>query len=249
MVLPIAARIFIALIVTLGFIVFAVAVRGAQAIQVALFALFLLTACVSARMKVKLPGITGNMSVNLPFILFAVTQMGMLEAMLVGCISNLVQCLPKTKQKFNAVQVAFNFSSMALAVYATRLIFRSSHLADYVSSIPLRLAIASAGFFLMNTVLVAIIIFLTERKSIAATWLEMCRLSYPYFLASAGVAGCVLTLASRDAAWQVAVILALMLGVFYSYRRFFSPLGPEIQSTLGKQGPESEGLTEQRMHA
>jgi hypothetical protein len=249
MALPVPARIFVGLMVALGIGVFAVAFRGRDAIQVALFVSFLLMACLSARMKVKLPGITGNMSVNLPFILVAVAQMGLLEALLVGCISNLIQCLPRTKKKFNAVQIAFNFCTMALAVYGTRLIFQSSELAAYVSSAPLRLAIATAGFFMVNTVAVAIVIFLTEKKRVAATWLEMLRLSYPYFLASAGVAGGVLTLVVRMGWQEPAVILVLMLGVFYSYQRFFSPLLTQAQLPLGRVGPQAEQLKEKQMHA
>lgn len=249
MALPVPARLFVGLIVALGVGVFAIAFRAADAIQVGLVVSFLLMACLSARMKVKLPGITGNMSVNLPFILVAVTQMGLLEALLVGCISNLIQCLPGTKKKFNAVQIAFNFCTMALAVYATRLIFQSSELAAFVSSTPLRLAIATAGFFLVNTVAVASVIFLTEKKSMAATWQEMLRLSYPYFLASAGVAGGVLTLVVR-VGWQVpAVILVLMLGVFYSYQRFFTLPLMEAQLPLGKVRPQAEQLKEKQMHA
>jgi hypothetical protein len=51
------------------------------------------------------------------------------------------------------------------------------------------------------------------------TWLGMFQVSFPYFLASAGVAGLVLTL-SNHIGWQVPVgLMPLMLGVFHSYRR------------------------------
>src|SRR5260370_28488410 len=73
----------------------------------------------------------------------------------------------------------------------------------------------------------AIVLSLTENKNVARAWLAMFQLSFPYFLASAGVAGVALTLASR-VGWQVPLsILPLMWGVFYCYRRYFSPL-PQI---------------------
>lgn len=248
MILPVSARVFIATIAALGLAVFAMAFRTVSASQTGLFIAFLLVACLAARLKVKLPGITGNMSVNLPLILVSVAEMGMLQGLLVGCISNLVQCLPKAKQKLNLVQIVFNFGTMALAVSATRLIFGSPDLGAAISSPSLRLGIATAGFFLVNTLPVAIVIFLTEKKSVLRTWLEISRLSYPYFLASAGVAGGVLTIVSR-VGWQVpAAILVLMLGVYYSYRRFFTP--PQLEAQLpGKITPEGGRPEEKKMHA
>ena len=249
MLVPVSARVFIAAVALLGLAVVATSVRDASLVQTGLFVSLLLMACLAARLKVKLPGITGNMSVNLPLILVAVAQLGLLQALLVGCISNLVQCLPRPKQKFNLVQIIFNFGIMALAVSATRFIFRSQDLSAAVSSAPLRLAVATAGFFLVNTVPVAMVIFFTEKKSVFRTWLEMFRLSYPYFLASAGVAGGVLTLVDR-VGWQVpAVILVLMLGVFYSYRQFFSPPRLKAQLPAEKIGPGGVRAEEKTMHA
>src|ERR1039458_10098054 len=45
-------------------------------------------AVAAARMKVKLPGLSGTMSVNLPFVLLAVAKLNLAEALLVGCASN-----------------------------------------------------------------------------------------------------------------------------------------------------------------
>jgi hypothetical protein len=244
------ARAFITLVIVLGLCVLGTAIAGADAINAVRFVAFLLVACLAARLKVKLPGVTGSMSVNLPFILVAAAEMGHLEALLIGCLSNLVQCLPSNKRKFKWVQTSFNVCTMALAVEATRLIFRASFLGNYTASRSLRLAIATAGFFLVNTVTVAIVLSLTENKSVGRAWLAMCQLSYPYFLASAGVAGVVLTLAVR-VGWQVPVVVfPLMAGVFYSYRRYFA-LPPKLTEEMapGKIGPGSASQQSQQMKA
>lgn len=219
---PASAKLYIALVMVSGLGVLGYAIVNANPIYFARLAAFLLVACLAARLKVKLPGITGTMSVNLPFILVAAAEMSLAEALLVGCISNLVQCLPRGEQKFNGLRVAFNFSVMALAVEATRWVYGLPALMGYVSSASLRLGIAALGFFLTNTVLVAIVIALTERSNPWRPWLGMAQLSFPYYVASAGIAGVALTLAMR-VGWQVPVIiLPLMLGIFYSYRRYFS---------------------------
>jgi len=217
-----SARIFIALVVISGLAVLGNALIHASSTNVVRLVSFVVVACLAARLKVKLPGVTGNMSVNLPFILVAVAQMNAAEALIVACLSTLVQCLPRAQKKFNAVQALFNFSNMALAVGATRLLFVQSTLSASVGSRALLLAVAAAGFLLVNTLPVAIVISLTEGKNAFSTWTRIFQLSFPYFVASAGIAGCVLTL-SAQIGWQVPVaVLPVMLGIFYSYRRYFA---------------------------
>jgi hypothetical protein len=237
----VSARAFIALVIALGLAVLGDAAFSAPTIYVVRLAAFLLLACVAARLKVKLPGLTGSMAVNLPFILVAAAEMSLMETLLVGCVSNFVQCLPRAGKKFNPVQTAFNVSNMALAVAATRLIYGSPWLASFAASPSLRLGIATAGFVLVNTIPVALVIFLTEGRSVLPTWLGILQISFPYFLASAGVAGIVLTLASR-VGWPVPVlILPLMAGLFYSYRRFCST-PPKVWADVPVEKMEPEGV-------
>jgi C4-dicarboxylate transporter len=54
------------------------------------------------------------------------------------------------------------------------------------------------------------------------TWLEMLQLSFPYLVASAGIAGVTLTLA-QGIGWQLPLaVLPIMVGIFLSYRRYFA---------------------------
>jgi len=212
---------FVALIVISGLLVLGDAVLNAKQVPIAKFLAFLFIACVAARLRIKLPGVTGTMSVNLPFILVAAAQMNTAEALAIGFISTFFQCLAKGK-KFNGVQVAFNCSAITLAVAATRLIYAAPSVASAVSSPALRLALAAVGYAMANTVPVAIVIGLTEGVSMLRTWLEMLQLSFPYLVASAGIAGLTLTL-SHEVGWQVPlVVLPIMAGIFQSYRRFFA---------------------------
>jgi hypothetical protein len=215
-----SARIFVALIVISGLLVLGDAVLSAKSMPTARFAAFLLVACVAARLRIKLPGVTGTMSVNLPFILVAAAQMNTAEALAVGFISTFFQCLPKDK-KLNLMQAAFNCSTITLAVAATRFIYSAPSVVSAVSSPSLRLAVAAAGYALANTVPVAIVIGLTEVNTLR-TWLEMLQLSFPYLVASAGIAGLTLTL-TQEIGWQVPLaVLPIMVGIFQSYRRYFA---------------------------
>jgi hypothetical protein len=216
-----SARIFVALIVISGLLLLGDAVINAKSMPTAKFLAFLLVACVASRLRIKLPGVTGTMSVNLPFILVAAAEMNSAEALAVGFISTFVQCLPKGK-KLNLVQAAFNCGAITLAVAAARFIFASSTMASAISSPSLRLGVAAAGYALANTIPVAIVIGLTEGASILRTWWEMLQLSFPYLVASAGIAGVTLTLA-QGTGWQVPLaVLPIMVGIFQSYRRYFA---------------------------
>ncbi|MBV9146409.1 MAG: hypothetical protein JO065_10860 [Acidobacteria bacterium] len=216
-----SAQVFITLVILSGFAVLAQAVLHAQSADHVRFVSFLLVACLAARLKVKLPGLTGSMSVNLPFILVAVADMNPSEALAVACFSTFVQCLPRASQKFNTVQAIFNFCNMALAVGATRLMFDQPALNSAVPSHALLLALAAGGFFIANTIPVAIVIGITEAKNALKVWGDIFQLSFPYFVASAGIAGVVLT-ASAKIGWQVPLfVLPVMFGVFASYKRYF----------------------------
>ncbi|HLK54607.1 MAG TPA: hypothetical protein VKU42_14195, partial [Candidatus Angelobacter sp.] len=136
--------------------------------------------------------------------------------------STVVQCLPRGKQKIKPIQVAFSCATILLAVALTRLMYASPAIAAMVPSAHLRLAVAAAGYSLVNTVPIAIVIGLTEAVSALRTWVEMLQLSFPYLVASAGVAGLALTI-TPEIAWQVPLaVLPVMAGIFQSYRRYFS---------------------------
>jgi len=217
----ISARMFVALIVLSGLLFLGDAALKARSVPSVRFVAFLVAACLAARLKIKLPGLTGTMSVNLPFILVAAAEMNSAEALAVGFISTFVQCLPKGK-KIDLVQAAFNCGTITLAVAATRFIFSSPSVASAINSPSLRLGLAAAGYALANTIPVAVVIGLTEGVAILRTWWEMLQLSFPYLVASAGIAGVTLTLAP-EIGWQVPLaVLPIMVGIFQSYRRYFA---------------------------
>lgn len=243
MILSLTARAFVTLVIVLGLCVFGNAIANAGAIEMARLAVFLVVACVAARLKVKLPGVTGSMSVNLPFILIAAVETSTLEALIVACVSNLVQCLPRRDQKFNLLRTVFNVSNMALSVEATRLIYGSSALAGVVASPSLRLGVAALGFLLVNTVPVAMVIFLTEGRNVLRTWWEIFELTFPYFLASAGVAAAVLTLAAHTGWLVPALILPVMLAFYFSYRKLASS---KLWTDMQRKGVQAQGVGEKK---
>jgi hypothetical protein len=173
-------------------------------------------AAATSRMKVKLPGIEGNMSVNLPFLLMAVLTLSGLEAIVIASISTMVQCWPKSGSKFKPEQMLFNVSMMAFASFLANTVAQTN-----LKSQPLVLTAATAAFFLGQTVPVAGIIHLTQGTSMRSVWTSIAQLSFPYFVLSAGMSA-MLNLASRQLGWPTTLLaLPVMFGVYRSFRGYF----------------------------
>ena len=188
------------------------------------FALALLAlAAATSRMKIKLPGIDGNMSVNLPFLLMAVVNLSALEAVLIACVSTVVQCWPKQSGKFRPEQMLFNVSMMVFATSMAKLIWSAGWLGKAAwASEPLMLASATAAFFLGQTAPVAGIIKLAEGVAMHRVWTSIVQLSFPYYVLSAGITSMV-NMVSVYWGWQAALVaFPVMCGIYLSYRLYFS---------------------------
>jgi hypothetical protein len=172
-------------------------------------------------MKIKLPGIDGNMSVNLPFLLMAVVNLSALEAIVIAGISTVVQCWPKLDAKFKAGQMLFNVSMMTFAASMANLIWNAAWFGKAAWSQPLMLACTTAAFFIGQTAPVAGIIKLAEGAAMGHIWIGIVKLSFPYYVLSAGMTSMV-NLVSHHFGWQAAlVVFPVMFGVYRSYRLYF----------------------------
>ncbi len=199
-------------------------------------------AAATSRMKVKLPGIDGNMSVNLPFLLMAVVNLSAVEAVFIACVSTVVQCWTKRGGRFKPEQMLFNVSMMAFATSLASLIWNAGWLGKGAwSSEPLMLALATAAFFLGQTAPVAGIIKLAEGAAMRRVWLSIVHLSFPYYVVSAGMTSMV-NMVSHHWGWQAAlVVFPVMYGTHQSYRRYFGAEA-EAERTVPAARATSAGM-------
>jgi hypothetical protein len=188
-------------------------------------------AAATSRMKIKLPGIDGNMSVNLPFLLMAVVNLSALEAVSIACVSTIVQCWPKSSSKFKPEQMLFNVSMMAFATSMANLIWNAGWLGKAAwASEPLMLASATAAFFLGQTAPVAGIIKLAEGAAMRRVWLSIIQLSFPYYIVSAGMTSMV-NLVSHHLGWPATlVVVPVMYGIHHSYRLYFGRVAEGLRT-------------------
>jgi hypothetical protein len=172
-------------------------------------AILLGLALITARLKVKLPGLTGNMAVNLPCLLIAVEELSMLQALLIALPACAVQCFPKGGGKLNWIQLTFNLSTTAVAVSLASLVG---------AQIPL---LGAAAFFLAQTVPVASIIRLTEGGAFPQIWSSIAHYSFPFYLLSAGMSSVALSYAPQFG-WQIPLLtLPALYAIYRSYQSYF----------------------------
>jgi hypothetical protein len=187
-------------------------------------------AAATSRMKVKLPGINGNMSVNLPFLLTAAVNLSAAEAVVITCISTAVQCWPRKNARFNAQQMAFNLSMMVFATSAATLIFHAVVQSPmWWQSSTLGLVLATGTLFVAQTAPVAGIVALSEAKPAGNIWFSLAQLSFPYYVVGAGVTAMVQAMTSH-LGWGLALaVFPVMYVIHRSYRMYFSAMAETLR--------------------
>jgi hypothetical protein len=213
---------FIAIMAVAGLTMLVGSVFSRVAFHQYQFMTLLALGAVTSRTKIKLPGVDGTMSVNLPFILIAASQLSLFEAVVVALFSALLQSLPQRGGKIQPVKLLFNASTIVLATGATAILLRHELLASMQVSPAIDFALACVLFLLVNTLPVATIISLTEGSGILHIWLNILNLSFPYYVACTGVTFMV-TVAGRHVGWQAPlIVLPVMFFLYRSFRHLFA---------------------------
>jgi diguanylate cyclase (GGDEF)-like protein/putative nucleotidyltransferase with HDIG domain len=220
-----APRFFISVVVLCGTVVLTYSVLHGKSENPLKFFCYLVIALAASRLKVNLPGITGTMSVNFLFLLLGVLELSLSEAMALGCAAVVVQCFDRDRPI--PIQVAFNVCSTALAIAVTFATYRYSLLHRAVNNPSTLLFLAACVYFVANTLPVAVVISLTERRSLRKIWADCYFWSFPYYLVGAGVAG-MMSWLHGFTDWQTSLLtLPVVYLIYRSYRLYLGKLEDE----------------------
>ena len=223
--LGIGARVFISLVVLLGTGVLLYGTIYPTSRNIAQFICYLLIAILAARLKVRLPGITGTMSVNFLFILLGVLELGFTETLVLGTAAILVQCFYRDRP--SPIQVTFNLCASAFAIAVAYNVYHLANSGGQLKSHPLLLGLAAISYFAANTGSIAAVIALTESKSIKRIWVECYFWSFPYYLVGAGFAG-MIGWFNRQFGWETSLLIVPIIYLIYrSYRLYLGKLEDE----------------------
>lgn len=236
--LSILAKLFIGLMVAAGTAVIIHGVLRFRPQSMLTFALYLALTAVASRLRVRLPRVNGTMSINLPFFLVAATQLSAAEALLIACVGSIVQSLPRPGKSLQPVRVIFNGAVVTSAVACAACVSTAARGAGW--GVSLALVSAAAAFFIANTVPVSLVLWLAEGAQPVNTWLEIARLTVPYYVLSAGVAA-VFSGLRIPALWPSALLLfAVMFMIYASFRRYF---GEAAQPAKTAEAPAAQAHT------
>jgi diguanylate cyclase (GGDEF)-like protein/putative nucleotidyltransferase with HDIG domain len=235
------ASAFIGLVIGAGLLAVLRPLAAEQDAFSARFVCYLLLALFSSGLKVRLPGVTGTLSVSFLFILAGIAELGTLETMAIGIGSALVQIYWGAKKHPALHQVLFNLAAIAIAIrFAEAAMYSAAALGV---SLPFRLLYATVAYFIANTFPIACAIALTERRSLYKIWRECYFWALPYYLMGATLV-CVLHWVNQNLGWEFSLLAMPVVWVVYrSYRLYIGRLETE------KEHVEQEKAHVEQMNA
>jgi diguanylate cyclase (GGDEF)-like protein/putative nucleotidyltransferase with HDIG domain len=220
------AKVYLACVYAIGLATLAITMSHWQTVDPGRFACYLLIALLASGLKVSLPGINGSMSVNFFFIILGVMELSIPETVIIGCASSLVQSFWRSNSKPKLTQLTFNIANMATAVYAASLAYQY---VNFVTGhmIALMLVAAACTYFVTNTIPVAVVIALTEKKTFRKIWSECYFWSFPYYLVGAAISGLV-SYFNHFVGWQTSLLVfPVIYWIYRSYRLYLGRLEDE----------------------
>jgi diguanylate cyclase (GGDEF)-like protein/putative nucleotidyltransferase with HDIG domain len=207
------------------------------------FICYLLLALVSSGLKVSLPGVTGTMSVSFLFILAGMVELGPFETMVLGIGSALVQVYWHARKRPPIYQLLFNLAAISIAVRVAEEALHSRVADALGGSLPVRLLLATASYFLANTIPIACAISITEKRNLFRVWRECYIWSLPYYLLGATLV-CILRWVNQNLGWEFSLLAMPVAWVVYrSYRLYIGRLETE------KDRVEQEKIHVEEMNA
>ena len=234
--LPLAARVYVTLVVALGAVWLAVSVptRFADPVMFVSLAVF---ACVTSVWKVNLPIAVANgstLSVSYAANLTSLLLLGPQHAALIAVAGAITQCRYKAKAPYPSYRTIFSAAAAGITMLATGAVYTmlggtTPPTAALAVAKPLVGAIGT--YFLVNTSLIAGAIALSSNRTFAETWGRDFLWSAASFMV-AGTAGALTAMVvQRGEHWIAVVLVAPIYLTYRSYELFAGRLEDQKRHT------------------
>ncbi len=179
------------------------------------FLFYFLFAVATSKLKVRLPGVIGTLSVNFVFVLLAIVDLPLPQAMMVSLGGSIAQVFLNAAKRVQLAQVLFNPSCLALCVAISYRVFHSEPLIALGAGQPMLLFLATLTYYLTNTAMIAAVIAFSEGKRLYRVWYNNFFWTGPQFLFGATLTQIVLVINER-LGWQYSFLLLPGLYLVYS---------------------------------
>jgi hypothetical protein len=183
------------------------------------FFAYLALAVLGATLKLRLPRVKANVSTSFAFILIGIANFSLGEAVLIGSVATLVQCLWRPKGRRKARQVFFNLGATVIGVTVAYNPFHFE-LAQGLHKIPEMLPLAALLYFVTNTGLVSGMIALSEDEPFRAVWRNLTQHLIAYYLIGGFIATLIIV-ATRLWGWQCGILILPLLYITFRYYRTY----------------------------
>ncbi len=221
------AKAYIGATILVGSAALAAALMTWRSEQLLRFVFYLGCALLCSPLKVRLPGIGSTLSVNYLFILIGVTSLSLAQTAVIACGCTLAQCLWKPKRKPSIVQLLFNVASAGIASTCSYVVYHAAWVGVAGDNLPARLFLGSSVYFLVNTLSIAGVVALVERKRLWKIWHQNFFWTAPQYLVGAALAGAIRNCETYVSwQWSLLILPAVYL-IFRSYRLYLSRLDEE----------------------
>src|SRR5678815_3228571 len=140
------AKIYIACVIALGTAALLNGVSEWQPHEPMRLLCYLVVAGIAACLKVRLPGITGTMSVLFIVLLAGIVELDLPQTLFIGVLAILMQCFWHAKVRPRRVQLAFSVANISSAIWSSHFVYHA--LAGVAPSLeaPFRLSMAASIF-------------------------------------------------------------------------------------------------------
>jgi hypothetical protein len=216
--LPIQAKLYLGVVIAAGLMLLSWGALHWEPQAIGRFGGYLLMAVLASMCKVRLPRMTGTISVNFVVLLAAIAELGFFEVMVLGGVAAVVQSVWRPKQRPMPVQIFFNLSTMVLSTALAFAVCRVALAPVVAGSLSPLLVVATAILYGSNTIMLSAALCLVEGRPLGDIWARCCFWSFPYYMMGAALAG-LMIITSRAVGWQPAFLVLPLMGLVYvSYR-------------------------------
>lgn len=184
------------------------------------FAVYFLLSLMAATLKLRLPGLTGTLSIGFVFVLLGISELTLAETMLMACAGVAVQCLWRAQRRPAAVQVLFSVSAVAVSLTLAFGCAQRVRAELHAGPVWIVLAVATCVYFVANSLLVSGVLSLVKQEPLRAIWQQCYLYAFPYYLLGGAVAG-LMAAAGRESGWQVGLLILPVMGLVFLFYRLY----------------------------
>jgi diguanylate cyclase (GGDEF)-like protein/putative nucleotidyltransferase with HDIG domain len=200
------------------------------------FIAYLVICMLASRLKVRLPGIDGSISVNFLFILLGIVELNFSQTLAIGCVATLAQLFRGWDNWPKPKQIIFNVCNASNTIFVSYFFYQYGQAFTRHNYSLLVLILTGCSYFLGNTLPVAAIICLTDQKRLRDVWKDCFFWYFPYYLVGALISGLV-SWTNQKIGWQTSLLaLPAMFVIYRSYRLYLTKLENEKQHSEAMAG-------------